>query len=257
MKTYTPEALSAVLAEHSKWLENPETGTRADLTRANLAGADLTRANLTGANLARAYLTRANLARANLTRASLTDANLTGANLTRANLARAYLTRANLARANLTGANLTGANLTRAYLTRASLARANLTGANLTDANLTGANLARAYPTGANLPAFAIVPEEGAFTAFKKTREGAVLTLEIPADAKRTNSTGRKCRASKARVIASSMPGNVFTSTHDRAFLYRVGETVDAPDYNPDIRLECAGGIHFFITRKEAETYDT
>jgi hypothetical protein len=109
--------------------------TRANLTRAYLAGANLTRAYLAeaylaGANLTRAYLAEAYLARANLTGANLTGAYLTGANLTRANLTRAYLA----------GANLTGANLAEAYLTGAYLAGANLTGANLTGAYLTGAN---------------------------------------------------------------------------------------------------------------------
>ena len=62
---------------------------RADLTRANLAGAYLAGADLTGANLAGAYLA---------------GADLTGANLTGAYLARAYLTGANLTGANLDGA---------------------------------------------------------------------------------------------------------------------------------------------------------
>jgi len=81
-------------------------GTRADLTRANLADADLTRINLTGANLTDADLTSANLADANLTDVNLTGANLTDADLTNANLTDADLTSANLADANLTDVNL-------------------------------------------------------------------------------------------------------------------------------------------------------
>jgi hypothetical protein len=100
-----------------------------------------------------------------------------------------------------------------------------------------------------------IVPEIGAFTAFKKVRGGAILTLEIPADAQRTNSTGRKCRASKARVIAASEEGDVFHSSHDQGFVYRVGETVEVIDFDPDIRLGCTRGIHFVLTRAEAEAY--
>jgi hypothetical protein len=61
-------------------------GMRANLTRANLAGANLTRADLTGANLTRADLTGANLAGANLTRADLAGADLAGADLAGANL---------------------------------------------------------------------------------------------------------------------------------------------------------------------------
>jgi uncharacterized protein YjbI with pentapeptide repeats len=134
------------LAEHRRWLADSSTGTRADLTGANLTGADLTGANLTRADLTGANLTRADLTGANLTRADLTRADLTGANLTWADL-----TRADLNGANLTGANLTWADLTRADLTWADLTRADLTRADLTGANLTGADLTRADLTGANL----------------------------------------------------------------------------------------------------------
>jgi hypothetical protein len=240
MKTYTPEQLQHIIAEHAKWLQDPETGARAYLADANLARA----------NLADAYLADANLARANLARANLAGAYLAGAYLARANLADAYLADANLARANLARANLAGAYLAGAYL-----ARANLADANLADANLAGANLADANLADANLPPLSIVPEIGAFTAFKKVRGGAILTLEIPADAQRTNSTGRKCRASKARVIAASKEGDLFHSSHDREFVYRVGETVEVADFDPDIRLECTRGIHFVLTRAEAEAY--
>jgi hypothetical protein len=104
---------------------------RANLARADLAGADLTDANLARADLAGADLTDANLARANLAGANLTDANLA-----RANLAGANLTDANLARANLARADLAGANLARADLAGANLARANLAGANLAGAKV-------------------------------------------------------------------------------------------------------------------------
>jgi uncharacterized protein YjbI with pentapeptide repeats len=104
--------------------------SRADLARANLAGADLADTNLAGANLAGANIARANLA----------GADLAGADLARANLAGADLAGADLAGANLTDANLAGANIARANLTDADLAGANLAGANLAGANLTGAN---------------------------------------------------------------------------------------------------------------------
>jgi hypothetical protein len=36
-------------------------------------------------------------------------------------------------------------------------------------------------------------------------------------------------------------------------FFYRQGETVRPDSYSDDIRLECAPGIHFCLTREEAE----
>ena len=251
MSTYTPEQLSEILDLHAKWLRSGPTGQRADLTRANLAYAYLTRADLTDA-----YLTRANLYGADLTDADLTRANLAYAILTRADLTDAYLTRADLTGADLTGADLRGADLTGADLTGADLTRANLYGADLTRANLTGANLTYANLTGAKLPAFSHCPEEGQFIAYKKLAGGVVAKLQVPAKAKRASSlVGRKCRAEYVKVLSLSNGATEARSKHDTTVVYRVGEIVRPDSYDDDIRVECTHGIHFFITRKEAEDY--
>ena len=128
-----------------------ETGTRANLTDANLRYANLTDADLRYANLTDADLTGANLTGANLRHANLTGANLTDANLRHANLTDANLRHANLTDANLRYANLRYDNLTRGDLTRANLRGADLRGADLTDADLRYANLRYANLRGANL----------------------------------------------------------------------------------------------------------
>ena len=38
--------------------------------------------------------------------------------------------------------------------------------------------------------------------------------------------------------------------------MYRVGKTVESDSYDDDIRVECSHGIHFFLTRKEAEEWN-
>jgi hypothetical protein len=188
--------------------------------------------------------------RANLEGANLEGANLKGANLKEANLEWANLYGANLYGANLKGANLYGANLKGANLYGANLEWANLKGANLYGANLYGANLYGANLKGANLPHFQICPEEGDFIAWKKVK-GGVLKLLVPAEAKRTPSlVGRKCRAEFVKVLEGSG-----VSTHDNKTVYEVGMTVYPDKYDEDIRVECTSGIHFFMTRKEAEEY--
>jgi hypothetical protein len=184
-------------------------------------------------------------------RAYLTGADLTGADLTGANLTGAYLTGANLTGAYLTGADLTGAYLRGANLTGADLRGAYLRGADLRGAYLRGADLRGAYLRGAELSPFQIVPEVGAFIGFKRLRYEVICKLEIPADAKRTSSlVGRKCRAEFVRVLEGE---GVDTYTGETA--YKVGEIVRPDSYDDDIRVECSHGIHFFITKKEAEDY--
>ena len=178
-----------------------------------------------------------------------------GASLWGANLEGANLWGANLRGANLEGANLEGANLRGANLRGANLRGANLEGANLRGANLEGANLWGANLEGATLPHFFICPAEGAFIAYKAVR-GGVLTVEIPADARRTSSlVGRKCRASALRVVSGPEGATEWQSKHDPEFVYRLGETATVADFDDDIRVECTTGLHFFVTRREAEEY--
>jgi len=207
-------------------------------------------ADLRGANLRGAYLQRANLHGANLRGADLQRANLQGADLQGADLQGADLRGADLQRADLRGANLQWA-----YLQRADLQGADLQGANLRGANLRGANL-----QGADLPATEITPPEGAFIGWKKCKaepggeKEVIVKLEIPADAARSNATGRKCRASHVRVL-DVIGADVGYSLRDAVTAYRAGEMVKAHKWEPDKWIECAGGIHFFLTRGEAEEF--
>jgi len=148
--------------------------------------------------------------------------------------------------------DLRDADLRDADLRGANLWGANLWDANLRDANLRDADLRDADLRGATLPPFQIVPEEGSFIAFKKVDTGIIKIL-IPEDAKRTSTlVGRKCRASHVLVLEGS--GNSPTHTQN-ALEYKEGEIVVADSYDDDIRIECTNGIHFFMTRKEAEDW--
>ena len=161
--------------------------------------------------------------------------------------------RANLSGADLSGANLWGANLWGANLSGADLSGANLSGANLSGADLSGANLSGAYCPLA-------CPEEGEFIGFKKAN-GYIVKLRIPEDAKRSSATGRKCRCSKAVVLSITNKDGTdsglseIKSGYDSNFIYRVGETVSVDDFNDNRWVECAPGVHFFITRQEAVDY--
>ena len=257
MKITTPhgtlegESIEAILAKYGF-----DCLRGANLRGFDLPRADLTRANLTDANLRGFDLTRADLTRANLTRANLTGAILTGADLSGAILSGADLTRADLTRANLTGAVLTGAILTGAILTGADLSGAILSGAILSGAKLPELTAAQT----------SILPNEGDIIGWKKALTDddtpVIVKLLIPADAQRSNSTGRKCRASKARILDlqnmqgdSLPPDTTAHSRYDSSFHYRKGETVNVENFDTNRWNECTPGIHFFITRIEAVEY--
>ena len=208
---------------------------------------------LCDANLRDADLCDANLCDANLSGADLRRANLRGANLRGANLSGACLCDADLCDANLIGANLIGANLRDAYLRDAYLRGANLSGAYLIGAALSDADLSDADLSGAKLPAFQI-PQEGELIVWKKLAEGKLCKLRIPSEARRTASViGRKCRAEFAEVIEGT--GRSWRGDQ-HSILYEQGKVAFPDRYDDSPFVECSNGIHFFLTKEEAEAWD-
>lgn len=161
--------------------------------------------------------------------------------------------------ADLHGADLHGADMHGANLYDADLRYADLSGADLRDANYVELSIAKT----------SILPEEGDIIGWEKAYvdgtmppKSVIVKLLIPADAQRSNGTGRKCRASKARVLdlqdkqGNSLPPDTTAySGHDTDFTYKKGETIHVEDFDTNRWKECAPGIHFFITRIEAVKY--
>lgn len=233
----------------------------------------LRRANLRGAGLSDANLSATNLCRVNLSGADLRGVNLSYANLSYANLRYANLRGADLRGVNLWSGNLRSADLSYASLCYANLNGADLRGADLRGVNLSGADLSYASLSHANhvklsIATISILPDEGDIIGWKKAwtddmpATPVIVKLLIPADAQRSNATGRKCRASKARVLDlqdkqgnSIPPDTTAYSGHDTDFTYKKGETIHVEDFDTNRWRECAPGIHFFITRIEAVEY--
>jgi hypothetical protein len=146
--------------------------------------------------------------------------------------------------ANLRGADLSGANLSGADLSGADLSGANLSGADLSDAE--GAELAIAKTR--------ILPE-GDLIGWKKCAHGVIVKLRIPETAKRSHAFGRKCRAEYADVLEVVGADAAFTYAHGPCTEYRVGERVMPDSFSEDWQDECSNGIHFYISRIEAENH--
>ena len=184
---------------------------------------------------------------------------LRGADLRDADLRDANLSHASLRYADLYGADLYGADLRDA----------NLRGADLRDANLSHASLRYANHVKLSIAKISILPNEGDIIGWKKAWTDnempptpVIVKLLIPADAQRSNATGRKCRASTARVLdlqdkqGNSLPPDTTAySGYDTDFTYKKGETIHVEDFDTNRWEECAPGIHFFITRIEAVEY--
>ena len=133
------------------------------------------------------------------------------------------------------------------------------------------ANLSRADLSGAkNFWIPMACPDTGSFIGWKKAflldafgdfSDYAIVKLRICEDAKRSSSTGRKCRCDKAEVleIQALYGSNLYdcqaVSGRDRNFHYIPGTIVSVPDFDGNRWEECSTGIHFFVNRQEAVDY--
>ena len=156
--------------------------------------------------------------------------------------------KADLCDADLCGANLRDADLCGANLCGADLCDANLRGADLCGADLCGADLCGAEKM--RLGRILTKP----LTGYKKTREGVVITAEIPAGAIVFCINGKKCRTNRAKI--TDMAGHeILHSKNDNSFEYRLGQEIEIKDFNLMYNVECASGFHFFENRADAEKY--
>jgi len=126
--------------------------------------------------------------------------------------------------------------------------------ADLYGADLRGADLRGAKEIPSLAAAQTTVPAQGNIVGWKKCSGGVIIKLSIPEDSQRSNATGRKCRCQFADIL-EVIGADVGISQHDNKTTYRVGERVTCDVWCEDRWQECAGGIHFFITRAEAEDY--
>ncbi len=155
-------------------------------------------------------------------------------------------------------ANLSSADLRYAVLSSADLRSADLRYADLSSANLSSANLLKVVHDECTAFLALSCPSEGAFIGWKKAGD-CIVKLQITDKAKRSSATSRKCRCSEAKVLAiydGKKTKKKVKSDYDQTVVYEVGKIVKPKEkFNENRWDECSSGIHFFLTREEAELW--
>ncbi len=158
------------------------------------------------------------------------------------------------------GADFQNADMRTASFRYCDMRKCNIRGADLFGAVLEFARLEEIEPDE-NTKWFRLYcPEKGAFLGYKKCVNNRLVQLLIPADAKRTSATRPSCRCSKAKVL--TIKSFDFKENYEEAwslvdenFVYRRGEWVEVKNFNEDRWMDSTTGIHFWLTREEAEAY--
>lgn len=94
---------------------------------------------------------------------------------------------------------------------------------------------------------------------WNKYMEGAtvIATIRIPKGAVVFGNNYSKCRTNKAEVIKIEgyNENYKYYSLYDDDFKYELGKQMEIENFNYNHTKECASGIHFFLTKKEAKDY--
>ncbi len=163
------------------------------------------------------------------------------------------------------GCSMKGAKFKRTRMVTASFRYCDMRGCNIEDADLFGAVLEFANLEGIisneGTKWFRLhCPEKGAFLGYKKCVNDRMVQLLIPADAKRTSATLPSCRCSRAKVL--TIKSFDFTRNFEEAwslvdenFVYKRGQWVEVKDFNENRWQDSTTGIHFWMSRAEAEAY--
>ena len=150
-----------------------------------------------------------------------------------------YCVKNNFNSINLSGADLRGADLRRADLRSADLSRADLRKMKINE-NTIGIQ--------------SICPETGSFECWGK-KNNILVKMLVPEEAKRSSATTRKCRAEFVKVLKVFNEAGYIECNNKKSITYKDGETV-YPDFFDENRWnECSNGIHFFMTKIEAENW--
>lgn len=203
------------------------------------------------------------------------DEDFRGKDFSKENLAKVVFRSCDLRDADFTEAILDNTLFLDSPLKGACFRKASMEGATIRDNDLSGCDLSGANLYSAVLEGTAVetvitddktqwfhmhCPETGAFLGYKKCVYDRLVQLLIPADARRTSATYPSCRCDKAKVL--TIKSFDYKESYEEAwslvdenFVYRVGEWVSVPDFNPDRFMDSTTGIHFWMTREEAKNY--
>lgn len=195
------------------------------------------------------------LTEVDFTLSSFQDVVLSGADFTGSSVENALFDGCPMKGASFRNANLKTASFRYCDMRQCDIRGADLFGAVLEYADLTG------IISDEGTKWFRLhCPEKGAFLGYKKCFNNRLVQLLIPADAKRTSATLPSCRCSKAKVL--TIKSFDFKEEYDEAwslvdedFIYKKGEWVEVKDFNEDRWQDSTTGIHFWLTREEAEAY--
>lgn len=268
-KQLTHKEFDAIVSKHQAWLKNELKGKCAHFKDVSISGFELKNIDLSHATFDNVTMRYVCVDNVKFDSVDFLECNLHGTSFTDCTFKNADLGKNEFEDGDFTDCDFTdtvvnNANFQDVYFTNVNFAGTHAHGTDFRNAEFNNCKLDTLRYDECTAGFALACPETGAFTAYKKAHlynhDNCVVKLEVPADALRSSATTRKCRVSKAKVVAIyDMSGNSIQknaySSHAKSFVYRIGKMVEVKNFDKNRWNECAPGIHCFITKREAELY--
>lgn len=268
-KQLTHKEFDAIVSKHQAWLKNKPKGKCAhfkdvSISRFELKNVDLSHATFDNVSMRYVCVDNVKFDSVDFLECDLHDTSFTDCTFKNADLGKNDFEDGDFTDCDFTDTVVNNTNFQDVYFTNVNFAGTHAHGTDFRNAVFNNCKLDTLRYDECTAGFAMACPETGAFTAYKKARlynhDNCVVKLEVPADALRSSATTRKCRVSKAKVVAIyDMSGNSIQknaySNHAKNFVYRIGKMVEVKNFDKNRWNECAPGIHCFITKREAELY--
>lgn len=268
----TLKRLKEIMASHAKWLDNKYGGTRASFRDVTFEGLfknfDFSQVSFKNVKADYATFENCKFNNADFNNCYFKQANFDNCEFVDCETDNdVSFYGAGFDKCNFNDAHLFEANFCEAYFDKCTFVKANLNSADFRNAELSECDLTDICYDELTAGIALACPEQGPFVAFKKAHlyngDRCIVKLYVPAEAERSSATTRKCRVSKAKVVAVyKMEGGIYTpvqqnaySNHTNSFVYKLGSTVSVKNFDKNRWNECSTGIHCFITKREAALY--
>ena len=280
LRKITKEELDKIIDDHQHYLNQDIDGWDGDDMKAHICGVEIEGFDLRGVNLEQAIFeyvrfVDTDLSNANLEHAEIYNSNFESVQFKYTNLNNSIITRTSFEDNKFYHTDLSfstmhfndflfetfdNCNLSCIDIEFSNLFSVEFIGSNLTDIRFTLCDLQYIIDKTESISRNSIpmiCPEVGSFIGYKKA-SGKIIKLSIPSSAKRLSCGNRMCRCDKAKVLAieeidgTKAKKTKVRSDFDHEFIYEIGKTVKANNFDNNNFDSTSGGINFFITRQEA-----
>ena len=274
-----------ILKSHTRWLKDPTKGKQANfaecwIKEVDFVGKSLSEVNFNGSVLRKCRFFKCDLTQSTFFRSDLAESSFHKCSMPRTNFTNSSLDDISFLSNYLCGSSflgtgirtvrfdkcdLTNANFMNSYCQSSFFLRSILISTVFSQAMIDSVIFNSIEMNYTTIGLSLTCPSKGSFIGYKKCffygGGSAIVKLLIPEDALRSSRTSRKCRCSKAKVLSITKVDNEEESLcrawsiHDPSFEYTVGKEVEVKDFDTNRWNECSAGIHFFMTREEAESF--